>query len=208
MSSITLPTITVPATVGTASAGVLASSLSSINRTFNYAGLMPGDTLDLQGANADVPSDYGTIRRTTYGGSPAVEFTIIPENSIYYRVFRVQKDPNDPGTGRTLIVSGTDSTQIIVVTPALETSTASLVDISVVAAQVHFGSLVGGTNGIVVTAHPTNIGIVRVGGSDTTASRGQPLGPGASYTFTVANANLLYAFGEVAGPNILCVSQG
>ncbi len=108
MTTAVLPTITVPANVGDVSSpGVLASSLSSMNRTFNYTGLMPGDTLDLQGANADVPSDYATIQRTTYSGSAAISFTIVPENSVYYRVQRVQKGSNDPGTGRTLIVSGT-----------------------------------------------------------------------------------------------------
>ncbi len=110
MASVDLPTITVPATVGGASAGVQASNLSSFNRTFNYTGLQAGDTLDLQGANADVSSDYASIRRITYGGTATQTFTIVPENSQYYRVLRVQKDPNNAGTGRTLIVSGTDAT--------------------------------------------------------------------------------------------------
>lgn len=89
-------------------------------------------------------------------------------------------------------------------------SPSSLDDTTATGSAVALGSLVAGPGGIVVTAHPSNpVGsVVRVGGSDITTTRGQPLGPGASYTWTsVRNANQLSIIIETGTAPKVCVSQ-
>lgn len=112
-----------------------------------------------------------------------------------------QGDPNAGGADAwpvSLEVDGTpiDSTNGV---PVVATTTtgdpASLADTTATSSAVALGSLARGPGGIMITALPTNPAgsIVRVSGSDVTSTRGQPLGPGASYVNTsVANANQLY----------------
>lgn len=93
-------------------------------------------------------------------------------------------------------------------TRPLQNSFSSISDVSVAADKVPLAAGVGVAavaEGILVTAHPNNTAVVRISGTDVTSSQGQPLGPGASWTFNVANANLLYAVAE-SGTQTVCAS--
>lgn len=63
----------------------------------------------------------------------------------------------------------------------------------------------GPTGNILVTAHPLNTNVIRVGSASVSATRGQPLAAGASYTFFTTNASLLSAIVE-SGTGVLCTS--
>ncbi len=68
-------------------------------------------------------------------------------------------------------------------------------------------ALAAGPNGILVTAHPLNaVGtVIRVGDTNVSATRGHPLAPGASFVFSIGNANQLYAISESSAAAVLCV---
>lgn len=105
----------------------------------------------------------------------------------------------------TIQVGGTDvsnSVPVPVVTPT--TTISSLADVAVAAAAA-LASLAAGPSGILVTAHPNNTAVIRVSGADVSTTQGQPLQPGASFIFSVTNANALHAAAE-SGTQTLCVS--
>lgn len=79
----------------------------------------------------------------------------------------------------------------------------SLADVTPTGTPAAFGSLDNGPDGkILVTMHPSSTGIARVGGPNTTATRGQPFAPGSSYTFDVSNASALWHVLESGTPNL------
>jgi hypothetical protein len=47
-------------------------------------------------------------------------------------------------------------------------------------------------NGFIITAQPTNTGVVYIGGASVTTSTGYPLQPGQSIAFNAANSNQAY----------------
>ena len=92
------------------------------------------------------------------------------------------------------------------VTPSLADTGASIDDVSVTGTPTALPSLAAGPNGIVVTAHPANTGNVRVGWSDTTTTRGQPLPAGIGMIWSASNASALYVVLEGGASGKVCVS--
>jgi hypothetical protein len=86
----------------------------------------------------------------------------------------------------------------------LTQSPASLADITVVTVAAKLGNTLGLSLGILITAHPKNTAVVRISGPDASSTRGQPLGPGASFIFPFTDAALLYAVAE-SGSQTICV---
>lgn len=106
-----------------------------------------------------------------------------------------------------LQVAGADvsNTNPVVVRDPTTTTISSLPDTSVTTAPAALAALAAGPTGILVTAHPYNTAPIRVSGSDVTTTRGQPLQPGASFLFSVTNANQLSVAAET-GTQTLCAS--
>ena len=89
-------------------------------------------------------------------------------------------------------------------TDSLQTSFSTQPDYSV-STIVQLTALAAKSQGILVTAHPSNTQVVRISGSDVSTTEGQPLGAGASFTFAVTNASILWAVAE-SGTQKICVS--
>lgn len=91
--------------------------------------------------------------------------------------------------------------------PTLATAITSIGDVAVTVTPAPLPALPAGPNGILVTAHPSNTPgvIIRVSGTDVSATKGQPLGPGGSLAFSVKDASNLSARTE-SGSGTLCVS--
>jgi hypothetical protein len=87
-------------------------------------------------------------------------------------------------------------------TPTLSTSMASLSRQAVGTSATALGPLVARANGILVTADPSNTALVWVSGNDVSTTQGQPMTPGASYTFPQSNASNLYAVSTVTGQGL------
>lgn len=102
-----LSTITVPSTVGGVSAGVSAATLKGAYRTVNLAGMVAGDTVDLEGANEDTSAKYAQVRRFSYNGNVAQEITLLPsECSQWYRIKRIQLPSGTYGASRFVTIAG------------------------------------------------------------------------------------------------------
>jgi hypothetical protein len=114
------------------------------------------------------------------------------------------------GIQKTQIVDGTDTTIGVSGHPffmswPVASSVSELGDITVTTSAASLGSLASGPTGILVTAHPNNSVNIRIG-ANPTSSKGQPLAPGASFVWSVTNANVLKAIAEGSGTATLCVS--
>jgi hypothetical protein len=158
-------------------------------------------------AKASAPETWVPLgTRTIENDAPAV---IVPAGATLF--VAVSASPGD-GTLRVAFrgaaeiagTIGTPSGDAIRTRPEFG-AVASSPDQSVTTTGAALTALAAGATGILVTAHPSNTAIVRIGGPDTTSSRGQPFMPGSSYLFSVANASSLTAAAEL-GTQKVCAS--
>lgn len=78
-------------------------------------------------------------------------------------------------------------------------------DVTITTTAAALPSLAAGATGILVTAHPSNTVVIRIGDSAVSASKGQPFPAKASFVFTTNNASNLWAVTE-SGTAVLCVA--
>ncbi len=90
--------------------------------------------------------------------------------------------------------------------PILNTKISAAADVAVTTSPAPLPAQVAGANGICVTAHPGNDAgsVIRVA-TNADATHGQPLGPGASWTFSVGDASALQACLEATATKALLI---